>query len=102
MRALALVVMHLPTRGSHVDGAAGEHLPEPIAQPMATTIASAVTHLPALDGLRGLAVALVLAAHLPRLAGEVPRWLSSVCSIAGYLGVDIFFVLSGFLITRIL
>ncbi len=43
----------------------------------------------ALDGLRGLAVAAVVAFHLGYLEG-------------GYLGVDLFFVLSGYLITGIL
>jgi len=43
-------------------------------------------HRPALDGVRGLAVAAVVAYHLGYLRG-------------GYLGVDVFFVLSGYLIT---
>ncbi len=46
---------------------------------------------PELDGLRGLAVLLVLLHHLdPRL---VP---------GGYVGVDVFFVLSGYLVTRVI
>jgi peptidoglycan/LPS O-acetylase OafA/YrhL len=48
-------------------------------------------HFPALDGLRALAVAAVVAYHLS--PGLVP---------GGFLGVDLFFVLSGFLITRLL
>jgi peptidoglycan/LPS O-acetylase OafA/YrhL len=46
---------------------------------------------PALDGIRGIAVIFVLFHHLR--ASVLPR---------GYLGVDIFFVLSGFLITTLL
>ncbi len=48
-------------------------------------------HLPALDGLRALAVGAVVCYHL----GD--RWARG-----GYLGVDLFFVLSGFLITSLL
>jgi hypothetical protein len=48
-------------------------------------------HLPALDGLRAFAVALVVGHHLSYRA--LP---------GGRIGVDVFFVLSGFLITGIL
>jgi peptidoglycan/LPS O-acetylase OafA/YrhL len=48
-------------------------------------------NLPALTGLRGVAVAAVVAYHLQL------GWASG-----GYLGVDLFFVLSGFLITTLL
>jgi peptidoglycan/LPS O-acetylase OafA/YrhL len=49
------------------------------------------SYQPALDGVRGLAVAFVLAFHL-----GLP-WASG-----GYLGVSVFFTLSGFLITSLL
>lgn len=52
---------------------------------------SRLPHLPALDGLRGLAVAGVLAFH----AGLGVM-------VGGYLGVSSFFTLSGFLITSLL
>jgi peptidoglycan/LPS O-acetylase OafA/YrhL len=61
--------------------------------PALDTAPAAVTgrHLPALNGLRGVAVAGVVAYHLQL------GWASG-----GYLGVDLFFVLSGFLITTLL
>ncbi len=48
-----------------------------------------LAHMPGLDGLRGLAVLAVVLFHGGHLQG-------------GYLGVDLFFVLSGFLITSLL
>jgi peptidoglycan/LPS O-acetylase OafA/YrhL len=60
-------------------------------------------HLPTLDGLRGLAVAAVMVAHLPTdAAARIHKYLPQLMHMSGYLGVDLFFVLSGFLITRIL
>ena len=62
-------------------------------------------HVPALDGIRGLAVLFVVASHLPVLLSyqAVTPWnfLNRLLS-GGFLGVDIFFVLSGFLITSLL
>jgi peptidoglycan/LPS O-acetylase OafA/YrhL len=54
-------------------------------------VSSRLPHLPGLDGVRAVAVAAVLLFHLP--AQVLP---------GGFLGVDVFFVLSGFLITSLL
>ena len=48
-------------------------------------------YIPALDGLRALAVLAVVARH---------SWIEP--AVGGYIGVDLFFVLSGFLITQVL
>ncbi len=59
-------------------------------------------HVPELDGLRAIAVLQVLWVHLPPLTfGAGGRAVARVLG-PGDLGVDLFFVLSGFLITRIL
>src|SRR5690348_12081815 len=54
-------------------------------------------HMPALDGLRGVAIIVVMIYHLEWLVPELHPYVKG-----GFLGVDIFFVLSGFLITSIL
>lgn len=60
-------------------------------------------HMPALDGLRGLAIAVVMAFHYYLFDHHVAplHWLY-LGTRGGWLGVDLFFVLSGFLITGIL
>jgi len=53
--------------------------------------------IPELDGIRGLAALAVVVAHY---FGEVPHGLSALT--VAWLGVDVFFVLSGFLIGSII
>lgn len=63
-------------------------------------------HIPELDGLRGIAILSVLVFHLsifPLAGVTAPALvaLRELCNL-GWTGVDLFFVLSGFLITGIL
>jgi len=60
----------------------------PCATPSADRIIQDFRYRPELDGLRALAILPVILFHLH------PQWLPG-----GFLGVDVFFVLSGFLIT---
>ena len=64
-------------------------------------------HLPALDGLRGVAILAVLCFHLTDILGVsassswIDRGVHKVFA-QGWMGVDLFFVLSGLLITGVL
>jgi peptidoglycan/LPS O-acetylase OafA/YrhL len=63
-------------------------------------------HIPALDGLRGFAALMVMWFHYFQNSDHVPSgslgaYITKFNAI-GQTGVDLFFVLSGFLITRIL
>jgi len=63
-------------------------------------------HIPVLDGVRGLAILLVLIHHFGYGGGpDYPRRMGAIffsVTNVGWVGVDLFFVLSGFLITGIL
>ncbi len=60
--------------------------------------------VPALDGIRGIAVLMVLLHHLSGYLPQHSRPFSEAAAVLrnGWVGVDLFFVLSGFLITGIL
>jgi peptidoglycan/LPS O-acetylase OafA/YrhL len=59
-------------------------------------------NIPSLDGLRGIAILLVCVCHLPATTGMSfsDHWRTVVTY--GDLGVDVFFVISAFLITHLL
>jgi peptidoglycan/LPS O-acetylase OafA/YrhL len=61
-------------------------------------------HRPALDGVRGVAILLVLAHNLDIISGHqsLIGHLMDLAVNEGWIGVQLFFVLSGFLITGIL
>jgi peptidoglycan/LPS O-acetylase OafA/YrhL len=65
-------------------------VPQPPHQAAPARERRADGHQPQLDGVRGVAVLAIVAFH------------ASTLMPGGYIGVDLFFVLSGFLITRIL
>ena len=75
--------------------------------PVSATNPSVEGRIPALDGFRGLAVLAVFVYHVALFGSIVPphtavdRVLSGIL-LHGWMGVDLFFVLSGFLITGIL
>ncbi len=60
------------------------------------------SRLPSLSGIRGLSIAFVLVGHLAGTPGFIIRHATVPTDALAHLGVQIFFVLSGFLITTLL
>jgi peptidoglycan/LPS O-acetylase OafA/YrhL len=82
--------------------------PAPSAQPASSgdpEDPGGFQHIPALDGIRGLAILFVLFFHLftsnPETGSKLLNLLNQLRE-STYIGVNLFFVLSGFLITGIL
>ncbi len=65
-----------------------------------TTAPSSHRRIPELDGLRGIAILLVMLFHFSPHTGPMAFFADAMQT--GWIGVDLFFVLSGFLITGIL
>ena len=64
-----------------------------------------VKRLPQLDLLRAFAILIVLLAHAPCSLDGLPQWFQLAYGViiqGGWVGVDLFFVLSGFLISSLL
>jgi peptidoglycan/LPS O-acetylase OafA/YrhL len=57
--------------------------------------------IPSLDGMRALSIGIVILSHAQGTRG-FPTWIPAVLVDHGTLGVHIFFVISGFLITALL
>jgi peptidoglycan/LPS O-acetylase OafA/YrhL len=84
--------------------ATSQTIPERVQQ------VAAAHHQPELDGIRGIAILAVMLSHGAGLMGVLPHhtphsmWVSLVAfvMVPGWGGVDLFFTLSGFLITGIL
>ena len=78
--------------------------PEPDRAPIGDRVVGG--HIPALDGVRGVAILLVMLNHFTFYGGMRPEHpvdsLYYRVATTGWVGVDLFFVLSGFLITGIL
>lgn len=68
-----------------------------------TKLPAAGSYLPQLDGIRAIAVTLVLFVHCVIVPGRgTAAWILRNVLSNGWIGVDLFFALSGYLITSIL
>ena len=74
-----------------------------MSEPVSTSFTGRSRHVPALDGVRGIAILVVMVNHLTGFGGPwaFDKWFQ-YWAWWGHIGVDLFFVLSGYLITGIL
>lgn len=90
-----------------------QDLQSPSPYPRPSSGCGSTTYMPTVDGLRGVAILLVLWYHAPFLFRDLPEFSAQQSpwamlgvfgrmSLGGWIGVDLFFVISGFLITSIL
>ena len=78
----------------------GERITHSLDSPLT---ASDPRRVPGLDGLRGVAILMVVVLHFTfLLTRDYRRFAPLYAARLGFIGVDLFFVLSGFLITGIL
>ena len=84
-----------------------QELLQPAKSSARTATGASLGHIRELDGIRGIAALMVFFHHLcfasihPKQWGQGVRFIHAIASF-GYAGVDLFFVLSGFLITSLL
>jgi peptidoglycan/LPS O-acetylase OafA/YrhL len=74
---------------------------QPARRRRATTRVQVLSFVPALDGLRGVAIVAVMLHNFSAIGELTPMHVARALEW-GWMGVQLFFVLSGFLITRIL
>ena len=69
------------------------------------SVAKRLEKFPAFDGFRGIGVVVVVFTHCPQVLDSNAYnaiWYANQLSRVGYIALDIFFVISGFFITRLL
>jgi Acyltransferase family/SGNH domain (fused to AT3 domains) len=80
----------MPDRELTWEGVSESNRNDPAVAPRSRVDTAALQYRPDIDGLRGLAVGLVVAYH------GFPKFRTG-----GFIGVDVFFVISGYLITQL-
>ncbi len=73
-----------------------------VPPPTQQRAAAGLCYQRSLDGMRAIAITLVVLFHYPFARGNAFRFFNDQPVHGGFLGVDVFFVLSGFLITSLL